>query len=79
VVDAALLIESRRAPLLGSLNRSLRGDLSSIAAKAMEKDPQRRYPSAGELAEDIERYLQGLPVLARSTPLWERLRSFRLP
>jgi serine/threonine protein kinase len=79
VVDAALLIEGRRAPLLGTLDRALRGDLSSVVAKAMEKDPQRRYRSAGELAADIERFLCGQPVLARSTPLWERLRVLRRP
>lgn len=79
VKDAALLIEGRRAPLLGSLNRALRGNLSRVVAKAMEGDPQRRYPSAGELAADVERFLQGEPVLARSTPLWVRLRSLRRP
>jgi len=79
VKEAALRIEGRRPPLLGSLNRALRGDLSAVAAKAMEKDPQRRYRSAGELAADIERFLQGEPVAARSTPLWKRLSPLRRP
>lgn len=77
VADAALLIERTRAPRLGSLDRALRGDLSMVVAKAMEKDPRRRYRSAGELGEDVERYLQGQPVLARSSPLWLRLRGRR--
>jgi serine/threonine protein kinase len=76
VTDAALLIERTRPPLLGSLNRALRGDLSTVVAKAMHKDPRRRYRSIGELAEDIERYLQGQPVLARPGPWWCRLRAF---
>jgi hypothetical protein len=75
VTDAALVIERTRPPLLGSLDRSLCGDLSTLVAKAMHKDPQRRYRSAGELGEDIERYLQGQPVLARLSPWWCRLRG----
>lgn len=76
VAAAAMRIERTRAPLLGSLNRALRGDLSDVVAQAMEKDPERRYRSADELAADVERHLKGLPVLARSTPLWHRLRAF---
>ena len=72
VADAAVLIGTTRPPLLGSLNRALRGDLSAVVAKAMKKDPQRRHGSAGELAEDIERYLQGQPVLARASLLRRR-------
>ena len=74
VAETALRIERTRAPRLGALNRALRGELSAVVAKAMEKDPRRRYRGAGELAADVERYLQGQPVLARSTPLWRRLR-----
>jgi serine/threonine protein kinase len=77
VADAALLIERTRIPALGALSRALRGDLSTVVATAMEKDPQRRYRSAGELAEDLQRYLQGQSVLARSGSLWFRLRTFR--
>ncbi|HEX3554756.1 MAG TPA: serine/threonine-protein kinase [Thermoanaerobaculia bacterium] len=77
VADTALRIERTRAPRLGALNRALRGELSAVVAKAMEKEPRRRYGSAGELAADVERYLQGQPVLARSSPLWHRLRTRR--
>lgn len=66
VADAALLIERTRPPRLGSLNPALRGDLSTVVAKAMEKDSRRRYRSAGELAQDVELYLKGQPVKARS-------------
>ncbi|HSG39240.1 MAG TPA: protein kinase [Thermoanaerobaculia bacterium] len=72
VADAAVLIGTTRPPLLGSLNRALRGDLSAVVAKAMKKDPWRRHNSAGELAEDIERYLHGQPVLPRATLLRRR-------
>ena len=45
--------------------RRLRGDLDAIVLKAMAKEPERRYASAAELADDIARYLGGKPVLAR--------------
>lgn len=48
-----------------ALNRKLRGDLESIVAKALEKDPRRRYASVGDLTADLRRYLAGLPIQAR--------------
>jgi len=42
--------------------RRLRGDLDAIVGKAMAKDPDRRYPSAEELAVDVQRHLDGQPV-----------------
>ena len=45
--------------------RALRGDLDWIVLKALEKDPGRRYESAGALAEDLDRFLLHKPVEAR--------------
>jgi non-specific serine/threonine protein kinase/serine/threonine-protein kinase len=47
------------------LRRRLAGDLDNIALKALRKQPQRRYGSVEQLAEDIRRHLEGLPVTAR--------------
>ena len=47
------------------LVRLLRGDLDWIVMKALEKDRRRRYESATELAADINRHFNHLPVLAR--------------
>ena len=47
------------------LRRLLRGDLEKIVLMALRKEPERRHASAGELAEDVERYLRSEPVLAQ--------------
>lgn len=47
------------------LKRRLTGDLDNIALKALRKEPQRRYASVEQFAEDIRRHLEGLPVNAR--------------
>jgi len=49
-----------------SLCKRLRGDLDNIVLMALRKDPQRRYASAEQLAEDIRRHLENLPVIARA-------------
>ena len=49
----------------GRWRRQLEGDLDMIALMALRKEPERRYASVADLSEDIERYLEGLPVSAR--------------
>lgn len=51
-------------------------DLDRIAQKTLEKEPQHRYPSASELADDLERYLGGFPVRARPASWRYRSRKF---
>jgi non-specific serine/threonine protein kinase/serine/threonine-protein kinase len=48
-----------------ALRRRLAGDLDAIVLKALRKEPGRRYASVGELAEDLRRHLELLPVRAR--------------
>jgi serine/threonine-protein kinase len=50
----------------GARGREIDADLDNIALKALHKEPQRRYASAEQLADDIARYLGGLPVIARA-------------
>ncbi|HVF89879.1 MAG TPA: protein kinase [Blastocatellia bacterium] len=58
------------------LKRELSGDLDNIALKAIRKEPQHRYASAEQLAEDIRRYLEGLPVAASEGTLKYRAGKF---
>ncbi len=72
IPEAVLIIREHQPDRLSSVNKILRGDLETITAKALEKDPTRRYASAAALAEDITRYLRNEPIAARpSTAMYQ--------
>lgn len=60
----------------GKLARRLSGDFDAIVAKALAPEPSARYPSARELAADLERFLERKPVEARRPTLAYRVISF---
>jgi tetratricopeptide (TPR) repeat protein/predicted Ser/Thr protein kinase len=61
------------APKLRSLVPSLDRDLETICARCLERDPKARYQSAGDLATDLERWLDGRPIVARPVSVPTRL------
>src|SRR4029077_17076763 len=63
------------APRLRSFVSSLDRELEIIVARCLERDPKARYQPAGALAEDLERWLEGRPIIAR--PVRAPARVFR--
>ncbi len=68
--DAARHLDAARAAEhLGAsparVSRRLRGDLDTIVMKALRKEPERRYAAALEMADDVQRHLDGRPIAAR--------------
>jgi hypothetical protein len=54
----------------------LAGNLDAAVLKALRKDPRQRYPRVDRLRLEIELFLEGLPVSARRSSLWERARNW---
>src|SRR5438046_8389937 len=69
-----LLDTEPRQPRL--LNRKIDRDLSTICLKCLEKDPQRRYPSAAGLAEDLEHWLKHEPIRAKRSGFFTHARKW---
>ena len=69
-------IASHRATEAGALRKQVRGELDWITMKALEKDCARRYPSASEMAADVQHYLRDEPVTAGPAGRAYRFRKF---
>ncbi|MDF1837956.1 MAG: serine/threonine-protein kinase, partial [Planctomycetota bacterium] len=74
------VVSGAQAPAMSSaasgFARALRGDLDTIVAMALRKEPERRYGSVALLQEDIERHLKGLPVRAQKDTFSYRASKF---
>lgn len=76
VTNSEKLISESRQTNPERLKKILNGDIDNICLKSLEKEQERRYNSAEQLAEDIERYLNGHPVHARPATVGYKFRKF---
>jgi eukaryotic-like serine/threonine-protein kinase len=73
VWDTLEQVRSQVPTPLRALRPQVPRDLEFICLKCLQKDPQLRYASAGDLAEDLNRFLEGSIPRERPAPLWEHV------
>ncbi|MBN9120102.1 MAG: protein kinase, partial [Planctomycetes bacterium] len=73
VLDVLAKIADENPPALPALVGGVPRDLQTIVAKCLSKEPELRYPTAKELADDLSRFLSGEPIAARPLGAAERL------
>ena len=76
VFEATRVIREQAPTRMSTAELPMRGDVETICFKAMEKDRERRYQSALDLAQDIRRFLNHEPIAARPPSLVYQLRVF---
>jgi len=74
--EIARIIHEEEPSQLRSFDSLFRGDIETIVAKAMEKEPARRYGSARDMAEDIRRHLRHEAIVARPASRLYLIRKF---
>jgi tetratricopeptide (TPR) repeat protein len=76
ILDAVRVIQESDHRPLSSISRVYRGDIETIVSKALEKEKERRYQTAAELAAEIGHYLADEPIVARPASTFYQLRKF---
>ncbi len=76
LADSTRIIREQQPTKLTTIDTTLKGDIETIVFKALEKDRDRRYQSAQELAQDIRRYLAGEAIVARPPSAFYQIRIF---
>jgi len=76
IPEAIRVIHDIEPTRLSSVSRVLRGDVETIVCTALEKDPNRRYQSAADLAADIQRFLEDRPIRVKPAGTVVQFRKF---
>lgn len=76
ITQAAAVIAGTEATFDRERDGAIASELQTIVLKALEKEPERRYASAGDLAADLRRYLEDLPISARPPTTLYHVRKF---
>ncbi|MBO6513262.1 MAG: protein kinase [Phycisphaerales bacterium] len=76
LAEALMVVRDHEPTRVSSLDTSFRGDIDTIITKALERDPDRRYQSAFELRNDLQRHLDDEPILARPQSVSYQLEKF---
>jgi WD40 repeat protein/predicted Ser/Thr protein kinase len=76
IPELARVIREVEPSRLGSVNKQFRGEVETIVTKALEKEKSRRYATAGEMGEDLRRYLANEPIRARPASALYKVRKF---
>ena len=74
--EAVRVIKEQRPDSMTTLNMTLKGDVDTITMKALEKERDRRYQSAAELAADLHHFLNNEPIIARPLSMTYQLTLF---
>jgi tetratricopeptide (TPR) repeat protein len=72
VLDTLELVRTQEPVPPSRLQPKLPRDLNTVCLKCLQKAPEQRYSNASALADDLRRFREGAPILARPVPLWER-------
>jgi WD40 repeat protein/tRNA A-37 threonylcarbamoyl transferase component Bud32 len=72
-LDTIFQVRTEEPPRPRATDARIDRDLETICLKCLEKGPSDRYASAAAVAEDLERWLRGEPIVARPASAWERI------
>lgn len=77
ITDLVRKMESGPPSSAASVNRRVPVELGAVLDRAISSDPKQRYASCADLAEDLQRFQRGEPVLAKSVGMWSDFRALQ--